>query len=315
MTATSATTIDGSDKTAEKLSSLISLFGEINDLKRLHVAGQRGSMAERFFRGAWGALLLTSTREEVARVAFRVTARAVAAARLGGINEQVLRRAGLSTKEIDETLRSGFDEVAAPLDSNLREHLNAALGEELDFESPGPPFVELLAEQPRAGATRPDRPRLMLVPTESHADHCLTVAVYATALAPLYRADPSIPFLASMAHHLHNALMPDAGFTGEELLGAHLGRVIENLRREVLSELPERLRSAAIDAIEITAHAETPEAKTFHAADVIDRVLQMKWHAQAASFTLGMALDEMELVHAGPIQSFHHEVLRGARLI
>ena len=47
---------------------------------------------------------------------------------------------------------------------------------------------------------------------------------------------------------------------------------------------------------------------------MIDRVLQQAWHAEAAGFTLAHALHEMEIVHAGPVQAFHRDVLREAGL-
>ena len=58
----------------------------------------------------------------------------------------------------------------------------------------------------------------------------------------------------------------------------------------------------------------TPVGRAFHAADVIDRVLQMRHYEQVAQFTTGQALDDMELVHAGPVQAFHTAVLRDAGL-
>ena len=50
------------------------------------------------------------------------------------------------------------------------------------------------------------------------------------------------------------------------------------------------------------------------ALDVLDRVLQVHHHARAAAFTASQALDDLELVHDGPVQSFHHDVLRAAGL-
>jgi hypothetical protein len=79
--------------------------------------------------------------------------------------------------------------------------------------------------------------------------------------------------------------------------------------------LPENLRGSVRQTFILTEHAETPEAKAFHAADVIDRVLQMRHHAEINEFTLKYALEEQELVHAGAIQKFHYEVLQQAKLI
>ena len=58
-----------------------------------------------------------------------------------------------------------------------------------------------------------------------------------------------------------------------------------------------------------------PEAKAFHSADVIDRVLQMDQYARVAGFELRHAVEEMELVHAGPLQDFQTGLLRMVGLI
>jgi hypothetical protein len=47
---------------------------------------------------------------------------------------------------------------------------------------------------------------------------------------------------------------------------------------------------------------------------VIDRVLQVRQYARAAAFTVDQALDELELVHGGPVQAFHLAVLEEAGL-
>ncbi len=77
-----------------------------------------------------------------------------------------------------------------------------------------PPFVPLLAAQPRAGATRPGHPRVILEPAENHAEHCAVVAVNGVLAAGVFGADPAGPFLTGLAHHLHNAYLPDAGDAG-----------------------------------------------------------------------------------------------------
>ena len=58
----------------------------------------------------------------------------------------------------------------------------------------------------------------------------------------------------------------------------------------------------------------TPTARAFHAADVLDRVLQVHHHARAAAFTVREALVDLELVHASPVSAYHHEVLAAAGL-
>ena len=66
------------------------------------------------------------------------------------------------------------------------------------------------------------------------------VAVYGALLADDVGADPADAFLLGLAHHLHNAVLPDAGFAGEILLGDHLEPVLERLTERELATLPRR---------------------------------------------------------------------------
>ncbi|MGF7210644.1 5'-deoxynucleotidase YfbR-like HD superfamily hydrolase [Skermanella aerolata] len=292
--------------------ALIPLLREINDLKRVRAAGIDGTLAARAFRRSWGRLV---AGDSPVTVALRETALAVAGCRLGGIDRTMLTRAGLSDGEATEVLQSAFDAVAEPLDPLLAAALRDHLSEPEPAAAEAPAFVHDLERQPRAGATRPGHPRLILEPPESHADHCMIVAVYAVLVGPAYRADPAVPFLAGLAHHFHNAVMPDSGFAGEMLLGRHLEPVMARLTEEIIATLPDHLARACREARTILPDAETPEAKAFHSADVIDRVLQMDQYARVASFELRHAVEEMELVHAGPLQDFQTGLLRTVGLI
>ena len=247
--------------------------------------------------------------------ALTVSARAVSAARLGGIDAEALLQAGLDASQAAGVLERSFDCVAQPLDATLRIALRQTLQHKVPSpRQPLPNFVQLLRGQPRAGATRPGRARIVMLPAETHSGHCAITAVYAVLLAPRYGADIVKPFLSALIHHAHNSWLPDAGFTGEEMLGEYLPLALTTLRAKALLELPETLRQPMQESLAETEHAGTAEARTFHAADVIDRVVQMRWYEQAARFTLKLAMDDMELVHAGPVQSFHQEVLREAGL-
>jgi hypothetical protein len=295
---------------ASSLADLVPLAAELCDLKRIRDASSPDSMASRLFRSAWGALLAGQAPLDVALLA---TADAIAAARLGGIDRAVLLDAGLAEAEAVEVLARSFDEVSAPLDAGLAARLRGRLGQTL---RPGaaPEFAEALIRQPRAGATCPGKPRIVLEPPEGHGDHCMVVAVLAVVLSPRYAADPAAAFLAGMAHHLHNARLPDSGFAGEMLLGAHLGPVMRRLFARELATLPAPLSEAAAAALAAIPDASTTVGQAFHAADVIDRVLQMRHYDQVARFTVDQALDDMDLVHAGPTQSFHQAVLQRAKL-
>ncbi len=295
---------------ASSLAEFVPLATELGDLKRIRDASGPDSLASRLFRKAWGALLAGQAASDVALL---TTADAVAAVRLGGIDRAVLLAVGLTDAEAVEVAARSFDEVSRPIDGTLAARLRGQLGQALWSEA-APEFAEALIRQPRAGATCPGKPRLVLEPPEGHGDHCLAVAVLAVILSPRYGADPAAAFLAGMAHHLHNARLPDSGFAGELLLGRHLGPIMQRLFARELATLPALLSEATAAALAAIPDASTAVGQAFHAADVIDRVLQMRHYDQVARFTVDQALDDMDLVHAGPTQSFHQAVLRDAKL-
>jgi len=293
------------------LDRLRPLLQELGDAKRVRTAGAPGSLAEQAFARAWTRLV---DGEDVERVALSETAAAVARARLAGIDGPVLQRAGLSAEQALDVLRRGYDDVAAAVPTGVRGRLRDALPHVRPAAGTPPGLVPALNAQPRAGATAPGRARLVVEPPESHGDHCLTVAVYGVLVAPLVGADPVVPFLVGLAHHLHNVTLPDAGFAGEVLLGDHLAPVLGELERQELDRLPQPLGDRLRAVLALRADAVAPESQAFHAADVLDRVLQVHHHARAAAFTADQALDDLDLVHEGPVQAFHLGVLRSAGL-
>lgn len=292
---------------------LMPLFRELNDLKRIRVAGRNGSISERLFLRSWARLV---SGEPPAEVALSETAHAVASARLAGIDAGVLTEGGFTADDRREVLRSGLDAVAGPLDPELASRLRSALHAAM-LPEPGaaPPFAVLLAQQPRAGATRPGFRRVVLEPAENHADHCGMVAVYGVLSAPLYGADPAQAFLTGLAHHLHNAYLPDAGDAGDVLLGDKLKPLMDCFRAKAIAELPQALHQPVRDAVSVVYESDTPNAKAFQTADVLDRVLEMEWHANSAAFTLSVALEDMDIVHPGPVQAFQMQVMRQAGLM
>jgi hypothetical protein len=293
--------------------ALLPLFRELNDLKRIRVAGKTGSLAERLFLNSWVRLVAGEALAEVAR---SEAASAVAAARLAGIDAGVLAAGGFSAEERLAVLQSGLDAAAGPLDPELRTVLSGALrADPLPKPAVLPPFAALLTQQPRAGATRPGFRRVVLEPAENHADHCGMVAVYGVLAAPLYGADPATAFLTGLAHHLHNAYLPDAGDAGDVLLGDKLKPLMETFRAKAIAELPDFLHQPIRSAISVVYESDTPNAKAFQTADVLDRVLEMEWHANSAAFTLSVALQDMDIVHPGPVQAFQRDIMRQAGLM
>jgi len=229
----------------------------------------------------------------------------------------VLQQAGLDPTASREVLRRAVDSVASRLDAPAREWVASGVDDLLVPPPPGPvpAFCAQLAGQPRAGATRLGRARLILEPAESHADHCWATAVFGALLSPSFGADPAVTFVAGLAHHLYNAVLPDAGFASEMLLGAQLGQLMARLTANELATLPGRVAAAVEAALACTRALDSPEARVFQAADVLDRVLQARYHARAAAFTAAVALDDLGLVHEGPFSDWHHEVLTAAELL
>ncbi len=297
----------------EHLDRLLPLFRELNGLKRVRVAGKNGSWAERLFVRAWTRLI---AGEEVGRVACEETASAVVATSLAGIDAEVLAAGGIPKSARLEILQRAFDAASHPLSPALADILRATLMDEPNRKPPTdvPSFVQFLTAQPRAGATRPGWPRIMLEPAENHAEHCAVVAVSGVLAAGAFGADLAEPFLIGLAHHLHNAYLPDAGDAGDFLLGEHQRPLMETFRAQALQELPAFLHEPIRHCLTAVYRADTPEARAFQAADSVDRVLEMEWHARSAAFTLDLALGEMDIIHPGPVQAFQLEVMRAMDL-
>jgi 5'-deoxynucleotidase YfbR-like HD superfamily hydrolase len=302
-------------------STVAELFREIGDLKRVRVAHAEGSVAQRSFLRCWTAL---AAGVDPGRVARLECAAALAGARLAGIDAEILVMCGVTGTDAVEVLGRAIHEVAGGLPLATLNWVGEALSELVERatatssiveDAAGlPVFVGALCRQPRAGATAPGRPRLLVEPPENHAEHCWAVAVYGALLAEGLGADPGEVFLLGLAHHLHNAVLPDAGFAGDVLLGDRLEALLHRLTEQQLATLPASLETRVRALLALRAHADTPVGQAFHAADVLDRVLQVHHHARAAGFTVEQALVDLQLVHAGPVTAYQHAVLAAAGL-
>jgi hypothetical protein len=285
--------------------AILPLFRELGDLKRIRSADRPGTIAERLFADGWAALAAGAQAGDVME---RTVAAALAAARLGDLDLWKLRELGLEA-EAETVLERSFDDVAGSIDPALAARLRTALASGSPEPGPVPDFVGRLARQPRAGVTAPGLPRIMLQPPENHAEHCLMVAVYAVIAAPGYDADPTAAFVASMAHHFHNAAMPDSGFSGEVLLGDALDAVIDRARHTAMAELSPALAMEVRAALAPIGGEVEPHARAFHVGDVLDRVLEIEQHLRAATVTMDDVLGTYGLVHDGPVKGFHDRIL------
>ena len=292
--------------------ALLPLLRELGDLKRIGVSGQMSSIATGLFANGWSALAAGMNPTEVM---YRTVAAAMAAARLGSLDRARLDALGLTDDEALRTLKGAVDEVAGAVDPTIIDMLSPALADGAPPVIDPPAFVAALAMQPRAGITCPGRARIILQPAENHAEHCLMVGVYGVLMSSGYGAEPTSVFVASMAHHFHNATMPDSGFSGEMLLGAALDRVIERARERCLAQLNSDVAGIVRTALEPIASDTTPEARAFHAADVLDRVLEIEQHLTRAAVTMPQVMETYGLVHEGPVKPFHDRVLAQMSLV
>ena len=299
------------------------LFGELQDLKRVRVQHHGGaSLAEHLYRQAWHRLLAGGDSSEVADL---TVAAALTAVLFPGCDAAFWPATGLPVPRAAQHLRRALDETLGGFaTAAYRERLRAAAtrlaegyywsaARESDPAALEPPALprdlEALCHQPRAGATRPGVPRLVLTPPESHAEHVLLTAAYAALLADHYGADRGTVFVAGLAHHLHNALLPDCGFAGEELLGDDLSAVIAAGRERALGQLPDRLAELVRTSLRHHESIAAPEGRAVSAGDVLDRVLDVKWRTRAAAVTDADILGDLDLVHAGPLKSFQTTLL------
>ena len=277
---------------------------ELGELKRIRSATRAGSIAERLFLASWSALVGGT---DIKNVMMSCIAATSAASLLGDIDREVLIDLGVPSAVAEDLLRTASGSVLG-----LLTFPDVA---PLPLDGIAPNFARLLARQPRAGITCPGRPRILFEPPENHAEHCLLVAAYGVALSKDFGADPVTTWLAGMSHHLHNAYLPDSGFAGEVLLGEHLEPVMRNATERALGELALPLRDEVCVAREILSNADTPEGRAFHAADTLDRVWQIDQHLRVARIDLRFVLDEMALVHEGPVKPFQDKLLRAAGLL
>ena len=306
--------------------SAVALYTALQDLKRQHPAHYRGrSIATELFRRAWRGLLGGG---DVTAVADRTVAEATAMILFPGCDAGFWPLTSVGEAEAARLMTAAVDESAgaslggAQL-SSLRRACEQLVSTYYASAKPGDAFaktpdvlpdvlpeaLELLCRQPRAGATRPGYQRLVLTPAELHGEHCLMTAAYAWLAAEGYGADRGVSFLAGLAHHLHNALLPDCGFAGEILLGEHLASVISDGRERALAQLPDALAARTREALRHHETIAAPEGRAVSAGDVLDRVLDVKWRTRAAAVTDADILGDLDLVHEGPLRDFQTDLL------
>lgn len=281
---------------------------ELNDVKRLydHNFGNY-SFTSKIFHGATKPL---STNDPLQEDVW--SALVICAARLGAMTPNVLLDVGINRDSIVEIFRNSINLHRSLPSALLNSLLDACVDVEKTFNKSDKPvakWVERLTQTPRAGATCPGKPRIVIEPPEMHSDHCVMVATYGFILADAFGANRQDVWLIGLCHHLHNAYLPDAGFTGEMLLGNHLGNIIQQQRLRVLNTFTPFYKVKIHYLFEEVNDIESALFKAFTAADTIDRIVQMEYYERSACFKAINALSDFNLVHEGAAQDFQHVLL------
>ena len=299
------------------LNQMSGLLAELEDLKRQQPAHYTQSIASTLFTESWRRLL---SGEEVLDIALKITTKALVSILLPGCDATFFRDTQLRESDACEVYQKAlYESTHGRIETSLYEQLSqcipAIVGEYFQHTNgeaePSAPawFVNILCRQPRAGATKPGKPRLLLIPPEMHSDHCLTTALFAVLLSPFFEASVGQPFLTGLSHHLHNAVLPDCGFGGEVLLEPWLAQIIRTAQDKALADLNPNLAQTVRESLAVHENLAIAEGRAASAADVLDRVLDVQWRTRAAQVKNEDILSELELVHAGPIQQFQTQVL------
>ena len=293
----------------------LSLFKDLNELKRIKSNSSNGlSFAER----AFGIGVQCCDCSDSFLSIHDLVKKFIAGSRLGFLGHETLSSTSLSDQEIvkiyEESLHSYEYELRLlKVDFDLHK-TNWTMSENIR-ESPLRSLIKDHISQPRAGVTCPDKPRVVLQPTESHGDHCIMVAVYAYLLSPFYDSDPIDAFTIGLFHHLHNCILPDSGFAGECILGNCLNRVIDSARATTASVLSVSTKTKLDRLFKEIEQTSSPVAKAFHAADCIDRVLQLQYYEKAHGFSVSDAIEKLNLIHDGPAKTFQMQTLQSCGLL
>ena len=308
----------------DPLIDLRRLINELSDLKRITSARFDGSLASHRFGGAIAAMREIADRSEsnrdadtaLDRLARDEVAAAIIATRGSAMDVEALVDLGVDRKKAFEFFLPA-----------LREHLDddAIAALRLDDRKDDAPqrlanagegvqeFCRRMIAEPRSGATAIGKSRVLVTPTESHADHCYLTAVTASLfclLDPNRRGWMGQAFVAGMLHHAHNAVLPDGGFAGELMLGDDLPTIIAAARSRAIAMLGHTMAPWVHSASQVMTHVEDDLSQVVNAADAVDRVMQTRYHEQVATFDADDVCRRLELVHAGPLQSFQQSALR-----
>jgi 5'-deoxynucleotidase YfbR-like HD superfamily hydrolase len=170
-----------------------------------------------------------------------------------------------------------------------------------------------LCKTARGGYAAVGKPKCFLYPRESQGDHSLMCAVYSALLATDREVDISRPCLMAFFHHLPTVLIPDIDHEIEHIIGLAEKDLIESRAQSILlRDFPKGLQNDVAAAMSEYRQGGEDKARMIALeADILDRMLQVRYYERAWSVNASRAIEEYELLNQEPLESFQRGILRG----
>lgn len=282
------------------------LAERIGELKRMSSLDPRYSIAQSLFLEATSALLCARSAVDWPDIIDRLTVQALLQSVAGAWHPDLIE--ALGHDEWQHVSGVFLDSALAGLPGRLRQYYKDDLKRfrwpALRPTEPGGPAaqrVRAVCEIQRAGYAAPGKVKCSPYPRETQGEHCLVCAVYTALLCRLRELDPICPVLMALFHHLSAPLMPNFDHEGELLTGsAHSSAIEQAGCRMILRDFDDPLRSALSGIFPASGGSgELSGMEPFQEADVLDRVLQVRYYSRMASVNVEQAVAEYELLNRG----------------
>jgi 5'-deoxynucleotidase YfbR-like HD superfamily hydrolase len=170
---------------------------------------------------------------------------------------------------------------------------------------------------PRSGYTRTGKTKFLPYPRESQADHSLICAVISGLLARSIDMDFGNTCMASIFHHIHNALIPDIDHEIDTLIDVKEKQQLEDIALlKIANDFSYRSRKKIFPIIHAYRQGELgPAGDLVLEADFLDRILQLKYYEKILKFNLQSLIQEYDILNSGQLKYFQQDILRTYFLI
>jgi hypothetical protein len=300
------------------------LFERFGELKRLPGVQQEESVALQLFREVIARVVEADREDDVVDALDWMVARGAGAALLGDCPAEFVaddegRRTwhALSRQSAMAALADAPPAVATYYAERF-DHLWARFHGVGIAQAPAVARrLARLAEAPRAGYASRDRVKCIPFPRETQGEHSVVCALIAAVLARERDVDIVGPCVMALFHHLPATMLPMIDHEAAALIGHAAAAALESraLARS-LADLPPFSRGLIAKALaryESAAPACTEDP--FVEADILDRVLQVRYYERVASLTVASASRDHGLLNEGPLGDAQRRILTAYGLV